>query len=46
MFQKREGGLVNGQRKLLRTGLCNQSVLAFIVQLRKQISLCFISNGV
>ena len=38
MFQKRKGGLVNGQRELLRTRLGDESALAFIVQLRMQIS--------
>ena len=45
MFQKRERGLVNRQRKLLRIGLCDELVVAFLVQLRKQISLWIISNS-
>ena len=38
VFQERKGGLVNGQRELLRTRLGDESALAFIVQLRMQIS--------
>jgi hypothetical protein len=45
VFQKRERGLVNRQRKLLRIGLCDELVVAFLVQLRKQISLWIISNS-
>ena len=45
VFQKRETGLVDGQRKLLRVRLRDKPAFALIVQLRKQISLCVVSTG-
>jgi len=45
VFQNREGRLMYHQRKLLRTGLRNEPMLGFLVQLYgRVISLCLISN--
>ena len=46
VFKEREGRLVDDQRIPLRTGLCDEFAPAFVVQLRKRISLCFVSNGI